>query len=74
MAHPKVADLTIEEFRELVRETVIQTLLEVLSDPDAGLELRDDFAKELKRSLKEMESGGRTLPVEEVAARLGLTW
>ena len=45
----KVADLTIDEFRELVQEVVIQTLSEMMIDPDEGLELRDDFVEELKR-------------------------
>ncbi|MEW6572212.1 MAG: hypothetical protein AB1374_01045 [Bacillota bacterium] len=74
MAHSKIADLTIDEFRELVREVVIQTLSEMLGDPDEGLELRDDFAKELQRSLAVVKAGGKTVPVEEVAERLGLTW
>jgi len=74
MAHSRVADLSVEEFRELVREVVIQTLLEVFGDPDEGLELRDDFAAELRRSLKAVEAGGKTVPVQEVATRLGLTW
>ena len=47
----KVADLTIDEFRDLIRAVVIQTLSEMLGDPDEGLELRDDFAEELLGSL-----------------------
>ena len=74
MVQPKVADLTVDEFRALVRESVTQTLLEVLGDPDRGLELRDDLAKELERSLRTVESGGKTVPAGEIAARLGLTW
>ncbi len=74
MAGAKVADLTVQEFKELVREVVIQTLLEMLGDPDAGLELRDEFAEELRRSLASVESGGKTISMQEVAARLGLTW
>ncbi len=74
MADPTVADLTVQEFRELVREVVVQTILELLSDPDEGLELRDEFAQELERSLAYVESGGETLPVQKVAARLGLNW
>ena len=70
----KVADLTVDEFRQLVREVVIQTLSEALGDPDEGLELRDDFAIELRRSLAAVEAGGKTVPAQEVAARLGLTW
>ncbi len=74
MAQTRVADLTIDELRELVRETVIQTLQDMLADPDEGLELRDDFAAELERSLAAMVAKGKTVPVQEVAARLGLTW
>ncbi len=74
MADLKVADLTVQEFKELVREVVIQTLLEMLGDPDEGLEVRDDFAAELQRSLATVEAGGKTISVQEVATRLGLTW
>ena len=37
MTSSKVADLTIDEFRDLVRAVVIQTLSEILDDPDEGL-------------------------------------
>ena len=70
----KVADLTINEFRELVQEVVIQTLSEMMGDPDEGLELRDDFVEELKQSLANVEAGGKTIPAQKVAERLGLTW
>lgn len=70
----KVADLTVDEFRKLVRGVVIQALLEALGDPDEGLELDDDFAAELQRSLAAVEAGSKTVPVQEVTARLGLTW
>ncbi|MCC7354342.1 MAG: hypothetical protein IT330_11350 [Anaerolineae bacterium] len=74
MAHSTVADLTIDEFKKLVRETVIQTLSEMLGDPDEGLELRDDFKIELQRSLAAIEAGGKTIPAHDVAGKLGLTW
>ena len=32
-----MADLTIDEFRDLIRAVVIQTLSEMLDDPDEGL-------------------------------------
>jgi signal recognition particle GTPase len=70
----KVADLRIEEFRELVREIVVQALSEALIDPDQGLELREEFVEELQRSLATSRAGGKTLPAREVAERLGLGW
>ncbi|MDE2699353.1 MAG: hypothetical protein OXI23_10820 [Gemmatimonadota bacterium] len=69
----KVADLTIDEFRELVQEVVIQTLSEMMIDPDEGLELRDDFVEELKQSIADVKAG-KTVPAQKVAERLGLTW
>ncbi len=70
----KVADLTIDEFRELVHEVVIQTLSEMMIDPDEGLELRDDFVEEMKQSIADVKAGGKTVPAQKVAERLGLTW
>ncbi|MYC15562.1 MAG: hypothetical protein F4Y39_17705 [Gemmatimonadetes bacterium] len=69
-----MADLTIDEFRELVQEVVIQTLSEMMIDPDEGLELRDDFVEELKQSIADVEAGGKTVPAQKVAERLGLIW
>ena len=68
----KVSDLTIDEFRELVQEVVIQTLSEMMIDPDEGLELRDDFVEEMKQSLANVEAGGKTVLMEKVAEKLGL--
>ena len=68
----KIADLTIDEFRGLVQEVVIQTLSGMMGDPDEGLELRDDFVEELKQSLADMEAGVKTVPAQKVAERLGL--
>lgn len=70
----KVADLTVQELKEIVREVIIQTLSEMMADPDAGLELREEFIQEMRRSLAEVEAGGKTIPVEEVATKLGLSW
>ncbi|MEW5988556.1 MAG: hypothetical protein AB1791_18165 [Chloroflexota bacterium] len=74
MSHLTVADLTLEQFRTLIRETVTQTLLEMFGDPDEGLELRDDFRAKLQQSLAMTQTGGKTIPAAEVAAKLGLTW
>ena len=74
MTPSKVADLTIDEFRDLIRAVVIQTLSEMLGDPDEGLELRDDFAEELLRSLTAVETSGKTTSAKKVTEKLGLTW
>lgn len=45
-----------------------------MSDPDEGLELRQGLAEELKQSIADVEAGGKTVPAQKVAERLGLTW
>ncbi|MBM3135553.1 MAG: hypothetical protein FJZ89_09800 [Chloroflexi bacterium] len=74
MAYSTVADLTVEQFKDLMRQVVIQTLSEVLGDPDEGLELRDDITVRMQRSLAALQAGTKTIPAQEVAAKLGLTW
>ena len=68
----RVAYMSVDELRTLVQETVTQALIELLRDPDEGLELRDDFEKALQRSLENVRSGGETLSAESVAAKLDL--
>ena len=43
-------------------------------DPDEGLELRDEFVAELQQSIADVEAGGKTIPAEKVAEKLGLNW
>ena len=69
MADPRVADLTIGEFKTLVRESVAESIAELLGDPDEGLPLRDDFAEELRQSLKEVRDGGETSSLAEFVLR-----
>ena len=40
MSQTKVADLTVDDLRKLIREIVTQTLFEVVGDLDEGPELR----------------------------------
>ena len=74
MAHSTIADLTIDEFKNLIREVITQTLAEMFGDPDEGLEVCDNFRIALQRSLASVEAGSRTIPAQEVAAKLGLSW
>ena len=74
MARLTVADLTVDELKTLIREVVVQTLAEMFGDPDEGLELSDNLQLELRKSLAAVKTGGKTIPVREVAERLGLRW
>ena len=70
----RVADMSVDKFKMLIQETVTQTLIELLSDPDEGLELREDFKNALHHSLETLQAGGKTIAAENVAAKLGLSW
>ena len=72
MAYSSVADLTIDEFKGLVKEIVSQTILELLGDPDEGLELRAEVEERLRQSLA--VSSTKTISAQDVAAKLGLNW
>lgn len=43
-----VKDLSMEELEQLIE----QKILEILGDPDAGLELNEEFKQELKERLE----------------------
>ncbi len=60
----KVKDLTIDDLDYLIE----QKILEVLGDPDSGLELKAEFKQELERRLK---NPSRRIPQEEVTGKLG---
>ena len=43
----QVKDLTIEELKAVIRETVIESLEDLLPDPDAGKIVNEKFQQEL---------------------------
>jgi hypothetical protein len=59
-----VRDLTIDELEYLIE----QKILEVLGDPDSGLDLKEEFKRELKRRL---ENPSGRIPHNEVVSRIG---
>jgi hypothetical protein len=59
-----VKDLTIDELEYLIEQKII----ELLGDPDSGLELKEEFKQELKRRL---ENPLRRIPHHEVVKRIG---
>ena len=70
----RVADLTVEELRLLIRETVAQTLSDLIRDPDDGLEIHEDLRRELAEALAKPGSQIVAQAAADVAARLGLSW
>jgi hypothetical protein len=76
MTNNTVAQMTQSEFKEML-ETVVETtveekLLEILGDPDQGLELREAVRDRLIRQRQAVAEGRYGQPLEEVARELGL--
>jgi len=74
MAESTIANLTLDEFRKLVRETVRDTIRKMVRDPDEGLDLQESMKISMQRSLAALQGGAATTPADEVAARLGVEW
>jgi len=67
-----VAELTVGELRDMIETAVEQKLLELLGDPDEGLELRKAVRHRLLRQKKAVTAGDRGEAFEDVVHRLGL--
>jgi hypothetical protein len=63
----RVADLSTEEFKELVGKIIEEKFRELI-DPDIGLELREDFVQALEASIASKER----VSFDAVKKRLGL--
>ena len=61
---PTVKDLSIDSLEYLIE----QKILEILGDPDSGLELTDEFKKKLKERLEKPAKG---IPYEEMLKKFG---
>lgn len=65
----KVADLTLEELKNILREVIEEEFKEFFLDPDFGLELTEGIEKRLSDSLASKER----ITFEEVKKRMGLS-
>ena len=68
-ATQKVSDLTVAEFRDLIREVVLDCIAESYEDFHPDLEYKEEFLEEMEKRLLSEEP---TIPAEEVYRRLGL--
>lgn len=71
-----IAQMTKGEFKEML-ETLLnplieQKLLEILGDPDEGLEIRESVRKRLLQQKQAVAAGERGQPFEGVVRQLGL--
>jgi len=66
----KIQDLSLEELKAFIDETVDKRLEERLGDPDVGLEVKPEIIEKIRHSRRSKV----TASAEEVAQRLGLKW
>jgi hypothetical protein len=67
-----VAQMSKDELKEIIAMTVEQKLLELLGDPDEGLQIRKSVQERLIRQQKAVAAGERGESFEDVVQRLGL--
>ena len=67
-----VAQMTKEELKEMIETFVEQKLLEILGDPDEGLEIKKSLRDRLLRQREAVAAGERGEAFEDVMRRLGL--
>lgn len=67
-----VAQMTKEELWEMIEAAIEQKLLEILGDPDEGLEIRETVRDRLLRQKEAVVAGERGQPLEDVVQQLGL--
>jgi hypothetical protein len=70
----QVTDLTVEELKILIQETVAETIQSILLDPDEYKEVKLEVKQQLLDSLRRTKKGERGISAEEVAKKLGLNW
>lgn len=68
----QVKDLTIDELKALIRETVMEALEELLPDPDEGKTVKEEVKRELLEIRRRREIGIQDTSAKEVIPKLGL--
>ena len=68
----KVSDLSVEELKDLIKQTVQETIDDMLGDPDAGLKFKPEFVREVQESFSYVKQGGKTTPLKQFVKEHGL--
>jgi hypothetical protein len=68
----KVAEMSKQEFSELLEDVVEKKLIELIGESDEGLEMRSGIRKRLLQQRKAVHAGERGRPLEDVISELGL--
>jgi hypothetical protein len=66
----KVKELSLEELKSFIDETVDMKLQERFGDPDIGLEVKPEVIEKIRKSRKKKQN----ISAGELAKKLGLNW
>ena len=69
-----VKDHAVEELNAVIGEVVGKKLRDLLTDPDAGLQLRPEVVERLREDLRSRPSEGENVSAAGRARRRGLEW
>ena len=64
-----VTEITVRELETLIQSAVREVFLEVLRDPDAGLQLRPEFEARLLEAQEYVASGGCLLSMDVLTSK-----
>ena len=67
-----VAQMTKDELKTLIEETVEEKLIELFGDPDDRLRLKEEVVERLLKQKRAVERGERGESFDEVVSRVGL--
>lgn len=67
----KSMTVELRKIRPIVEEIVEEKLIEILGDPDEGLNLKPEIRRRLDNAIKYKTKG---IPADKVAEKLGLRW
>ena len=67
-----VAQMTVEELREVIGSVVEEKLADLFKDSEDDLEFTDEFKQILARQNERVRNGDRGEALENIVARLGL--
>ncbi|MEW6716802.1 MAG: hypothetical protein AB1345_04770 [Chloroflexota bacterium] len=67
-----VAEMTKDEFIEMIEFIIEQKLFEILGDPDEGLTVRKEVRQRILRQKNAVANGERGESLGDVVQRLGL--
>lgn len=70
----QVKDLSVEELKFLIQETVAEAVKSLLIDSDDEKQIKPEVKQQLLQSLQLTQAGESGISAEEVAQKLGLTW